>query len=1053
MADVAIDGDLFFSRLQRLLTDWDTNKALDVWGDNADVVCIPMGSSKDQDAIYSKSSAMHLFLLGYEFPESLLILTKNSLYFIATAKKIAYVEAIRSDTKFPLKFIQKTKDDAVNRENFKSILEEIRPSASVPLKMGTILKAQFEGKFIHSWLEVLKEEGVVTTEISKGLGLFLSIKGTDELDTCKRAAVLTNKVMKHGFVKDMEEIIDQEKSITHEDFAQLVEEKIFDPNKIGVKVSKDVVECCYTPIIQSGGHYDIRPSAMSDSNTLKYDIIICSLGARYRNYCGNISRTYMVDVPQRVVKVYAILISLMDTCLEQMTIGKPLNSVLLGARAFLERKDPSLVACLPKSLGFAIGLEFRDGTMVLNSNNENVFEEGMVFNLSVGLSNVPMDDGSGKKIPEAMQALKNFSLLISDTVAVQKEGVPDVLTKLSKAFSDVHYNIGGDEDEEEEEEDTKSRKDKAIAEALQEDDGQRRSARFKEEKAVSENAAIVRATRQHELMEQKIAEKQRKALKKGGADDEEDEEKEAVDLKSYPSTEHFPADSNPKKLRVDMKNEAVLVPISGQLVPFHISTIKNVSMPEPDKATYLRINFFAAGMALGKDCPKNVSRLIAKYGDYSTFVKELTFRSLDARNLTLAYRSILELRKRVRQREQKEEEEKDLVQQAKLIRIRDERVPRLQDLTMRPTMSGRKCSGSLEAHQNGLRFVSTRGEVMDVMYTNIKHALYQPCQNSTMVVIHFHLKDFVLIGKKKYKDIQFYTEVVESFINLDNHRRSAYDPDELDDEQKERQMKKTLNKAFADFCKKVEKVAKHFKFPLEFDSPYLEFSFYGTCHKEMVLIQPSVYCLVNLTEIPNFCLSISDVEHVHFERVNFATKNFDMVLIFKNFDIPPQSITAIEMKNLEMIQDWLNEVQVTYTAGSMSVNWKVFLEAAKNDPRFYFDTTEDGERKPVGWFELTEDPDAGGSDEESEEGESSYDESGDGSESESDSDSDDSEESFEDEDSEGSYDEEAEDDLEEEGMDWDEMHEHAAKSDRKRETRDEDQDDSRREARPPKKRR
>ena len=1017
MSDVAIDGDLFFSRLERLQNDWLANKDVDVWGDNADVICIPMGSSKDQDAVYSKSSAMHLFLLGYEFPDSILILTKTALYFMATSKKIAYLEAIRKEDKLPLKFFQKTKDDVVNRDNFKAILDEIK-SSSTSFKMGTVLKAQFEGKFITSWIDVLREESVTTTEISKGLGLFLSIKDTSELDTCKRAAVLTNKVMKHGFVKDMEEIIDQEKTITHEALAQLVEEKIFDPNKIGVKVSKDVVECCYTPIIQSGGSYDIRPSAVSDTNNMKYDIIICSLGARYRNYCGNISRTYMVDVPQRVVKVYTILTSLMDTCLEQMTVGNTLNSVLLGARAFLERKDPSLVVCLPKSLGFAIGLEFRDGTMVLNANNSNVFEEGMVFNLSVGLSNVPMEDGSGNnaKISESMKDLKNFSLLISDTVAVQKEGVPDVLTKLSKSFSDVHYNIGGGEEDEEEEddEDEKMRRDQAIAETLDEDNGQRRSARFKEEKAISENAAVVRATRQHELMEKKIAEKQRKANKKGGDDDEEEEEKEAVDLKAYPSAEHFPNDSNPRKLRVDMKNEAVLVPISGQLVPFHISTIKNVSMPEPDKATYLRINFFSSGMALGKDCPKNMNRLVAKYGNYSSFIKELTFRSLDPRNLTLAYRNILELRKRVRQREQKEEEEKDLVQQAKLVRIRDQRVPRLQDLTMRPSLSGRKCSGSLEAHQNGLRFVSTRGETMDVMYSNIKHALYQPCQTSTMVLIHFHLKDFVLIGKKKYKDIQFYTEVVESSLNLDNHRRSAYDPDELDDEQRERQMKKMLNKAFNEFCKKVEKVARHFQFPMEFDSPYLEFGFHGNCNKEMVLIQPSVYCLVNLTEMPNFCVSIADVEHVHFERVNFATKAFDMVLIYKDFDRTPASISAIETKNLEKIQDWLNEVQVTYTAGSLSVNWKVFMENAKNDPRFYFDTTEDGERKPVGWFELTEDA-AVGSDEETEEGESSYDESGSSSESESD-DSDDSEESFEDEESEGSYDEEAEDDLEEEGM-------------------------------------
>ena len=39
------------------------------------------------------------------------------------------------------------------------------------------------------------------------------------------------------------------------------------------------------------------------------------------------------------------------------------------------------------------------------------------------------------------------------------------------------------------------------------------------------------------------------------------------------------------------------------------------------------------------------------------------------------------------------------------------------------------------------------------------------------------------LGKKKQKDVQFYTEVIEASENLESSRRSAYDPDELDDEQ------------------------------------------------------------------------------------------------------------------------------------------------------------------------------------------------------------------------------------------------------------------------------
>jgi nucleosome binding factor SPN SPT16 subunit len=97
---------------------------------------------------------------------------------------------------------------------------------------------------------------------------------------------------------------------------------------------------------------------------------------------------------------------------------------------------------------------------------------------------------------------------------------------------------------------------------------------------------------------------------------------------------------------------------------------------------------------------------------------------------------------------------------------------------MRPQLSGRKCIGIIEAHQNGLRFQSSKGEVLDVMYANIKHAIFQPCDKTTMVLVHFHLKDHILIGKKKQKDVQFFTEVIEASLNLEGARRSSYDPDE-----------------------------------------------------------------------------------------------------------------------------------------------------------------------------------------------------------------------------------------------------------------------------------
>lgn len=222
-----------------------------------------------------------------------------------------------------------------------------------------------------------------------------------------------------------------------------MEDIILDPSKIDIKVSADAVDACYTPIVQSGGVYDIKPSALSDRNRLSADVILCSIGARYKGYCANVSRTFMVDAPKKVEKTYTTLVALYDACLEQMVPGNELKSVLDAAKAFLKKRDPELLNHLPKSLGFAVGLEFRDSSMLLNGVNVNKFAPGMVFNLTVGLHNVPLSEEDKKGAPEAMQKLPMFSVLLADIVSVQAEGLPDVLTKFSKDFGDVSYNIGG----------------------------------------------------------------------------------------------------------------------------------------------------------------------------------------------------------------------------------------------------------------------------------------------------------------------------------------------------------------------------------------------------------------------------------------------------------------------------------------------------------------------------------------------------------------------------------------------------------------------------------
>jgi len=730
-----------------------------------------------------------------------------------------------------------------------------------------------------------------------------------------------------------------------------------------------------------------------------------------------------------------------EACLKAMKPGNPLKAVMSAAVKFLKNNGhEKLVPSLPKSLGFAVGLDFRDPLLVLNGKNTVPFRSGMVFNLSVSLAGIKLSEGAKASVnsKSAVKDLSQYGLVIADIVCVTEKGA-DVLTKHGKSLADISYTIN---EEEEEDDDTKMAK-KLAQQEEETPTGGRRSGRLASStNTVQDSEGIAeREKRQVQLMARRNEERLRELAKNLKKKNGDDNTSKAEELESYKRTKELPDNVLPNQVKVDMASQCVILPICGNPVPFHISTIKNVVLPDPDSAAYLRINFYTAGMAVGKDAPENVAKLVQKYAPYATFIREMTFRSLDSHSLTTAFRQISELRKRARMKELREQEEANLVKQDKLIRTKNERVPRLSDLTMRPVFAGRKTQGNLEAHSNGMRFISTRGEIVDVMYSNIKHAIYQPCENEIMVLIHFHLKNPIMVGKKKQQDIQFFTEVVDASMAVDAGRRSMYDPDEMDDEQRERQLRKKLNEAFKDFCRKVEGVARKNDYQLEFDIPYRDLGFTGNPHKEMVFIQPTLNCLCNLTETPFFVVDLSDVDHVHFERVSFMSKAFDIVLINRDFSKQPYRIDMIPNHDKDSIQEWLTDMELSYTEGPMNLNWKQIMSTVDGDDRFYMNTEEDEvTEKEAGWeFLRMFGKDAGGSSG-SEENDSAFSESG-GSE-ESEEEDEEEEEEYESEDDDES-DFNADEDLEEQGMDWDEMEREAAADDRRRKTGEEDPKDSR----------
>lgn len=99
----------------------------------------------------------------------------------------------------------------------------------------------------------------------------------------------------------------------------------------------------------------------------------------------------------------------------------------------------------------------------------------------------------------------------------------------------------------------------------------------------------------------------------------------------------------------------------------------------------------------------------------------------------------------------------------------------------------------------------------DILFSNIKHLLFQPCDHELIVVLHIHLKNPILIGKKKAKDVQFFREVSDaSFDETGNKKRKKnyHDEDELESEQEERKRRADLNKYFKAFSDKISEAVR-----------------------------------------------------------------------------------------------------------------------------------------------------------------------------------------------------------------------------------------------------
>lgn len=1014
-----INLEIFGKRVKLLYACWKDYKQ-EHWG-GADAIAI-VTPPPSEDLRYLKSSALHTWLLGYEFPETIMVFLQEQIHVLCSHKKAMLLEELQKSSKkqFGLDVVvhAKARDDD-GSGMMGSILSAIGAGKkSSSAMVGWLSKEAPEGAFMERWAELLNDSGFKLVDASSGLSEVFAVKDEMEIQNIRKAAFLCASVLKNYVVPKLEVVIDEEKAITHAELMDDTEKAVIDPSKAKVKLKADNVDICYPPVFQSGGVFDLRPSAISNEDPLYYDalgVIICAIGARYNSYCANVARTYLIDADPVQSKAYKTLQKAHEAALNALRPGSPVSEAYKAALEVMEREGREFVPHLTKTSGTGIGIEFRESGLSLNSKNDRIVKVGMVFNVSLGLQNLESESSQDPKT-------KNFSLLLADTVVIKEKGSECATSNCSKSYDDIAYSF---KDEEEEEQD-KSKPKVASSNGV--------DAQYLKATLRSDNQEMtkeeVRRQHQAELARQKNEETARRLASGGlGQGDGQGVVRTTGDLVAYRNVDDIPF-SKDLMIQVDQRNESVLLPVYGLMVPFHIATVKSVTSQQDGGHSFIRIIFNVPGVGY------SATDLASQKFSGAIYLKEVSFRSSDVKHTSQVVQLIKTLRRQVALRESEKAERATLVTQEKLQLMKTKPI-RLSDLWIRPAFGGkgRKLSGTLEAHINGFRYATMKAdEKVDIMYRNVKHAFFQPAEKEMITLLHFHLHNFIMVGNKKTKDVQFFVEVMDSVQTLGGGRRSTYDPDEIEEEQQERDRKNKINTEFNQFVKRVSELWEQPQFKdldLEFDVPFRELGFHGVPHKASAFIVPSVNCLVELIEQPFLVVTLNDIEIVNLERVGLGQKAFDMTIVYKDFKRDVLRIDAIPSTSLDGIKEWMNSMNIKYYESRMNLNWRPILKTILDDPDKFI---EDG-----GWEFLNMEVSDSDS-ENSEESDEGYQPSDVEIVSESEDEDSDDESVVESEEDE----EEDEDSEEEEGKTWDELEAEARKDDKEKGDESDSEEDRRR---------
>lgn len=224
-------------------------------------------------------------------------------------------------------------------------------------------EAENLSKQVHSRLEEdLGEKNIEFIETFGLIGQIREIKSKEEINFIKEAISITKQALNYS-----QEIV----STTMSEKLLSIELERF----MRIKGDNQIA----FPTIVANGKNTIYPHHQPEDNLIKPGPLLIDLGAKYKGYCADLTRTiFWGKMPKLFQDIYSIIKKAQDLAIQQIKDGVKASKIDQAARQYIESKG--LGKYFLHGIGHGIGLEVHEWPN-LNTKSEQILKTGMVLTI------------------------------------------------------------------------------------------------------------------------------------------------------------------------------------------------------------------------------------------------------------------------------------------------------------------------------------------------------------------------------------------------------------------------------------------------------------------------------------------------------------------------------------------------------------------------------------------------------------------------------------------------------------------------------------------------